>query len=297
MRIGRFILSGRPAVMVDVGEGFLDYGALLEMRGISSLIAGADPEKRVVRMLRQGLLEEEYVMEHVTWAKHQAIDLREDVKEKVPLLPFRPAKIICLARNFRAHAQEQGAEVPSHPIFFLKGDNTAIGPGHPIIIPSHMESVDYEGELGIVIGRRASRVKANDAQKYIAGYIIVNDVTGRQLQKELAFKGMPWYPAKGLDTFCPIGPFIVSPTQVGDIKEKRIQVRVNGEIRQDAVLGEMVWSVPELIEAISSVITLNPGDVIASGTPAGVGPLYPGDVVTIAIEGVGELSNPVERAS
>ncbi|MFN3821743.1 MAG: fumarylacetoacetate hydrolase family protein [bacterium] len=295
MRIGRFLISGRPVVMVDLGEGFIDYGALLEMRGISSMVAGADPEKRVVRMLRHGLLDEDFVKEHVTWAKHQAVDLKADVAERTPLLPLRPAKIICMARNFKAHADEQGVKVPSQPIFFLKGDNAATGPGMPIIIPQDMDSVDYEGELGVVVGKRAHAVKAENAPRYIAGYTIVNDITGRLYQKELAREGRPWYPAKGLDTFAPIGPFIVSPQQVGDISQKRIQVRVNGELRQDALLGEMIWGVPQLIEAISKVITLEPGDVIATGTPAGVGPLFPGDTVSIMIEGVGELTNRVEK--
>ncbi|MCF7810623.1 fumarylacetoacetate hydrolase family protein [bacterium] len=219
-----------------------------------------------------------------------------NVEGLTPLLPLMPGKIICIARNWAAHAKEGGHETPENPVYFAKTDNTAIGYGETIPLPQGLGRVDHEGELGVVILKQAKKVKAADAGKFIFGYTIVNDVTARAFQKELAATGRPWYAAKSMDGFAPIGPAIVLRNEAEPIDGKRIKVTVNNEIRQDGTVDDMIFKVPELIEAITKHVTLNPGDIIATGTPAGVGELHEGDEVAVEIDGIGRLVNPVKMA-
>jgi 2-keto-4-pentenoate hydratase/2-oxohepta-3-ene-1,7-dioic acid hydratase in catechol pathway len=201
--------------------------------------------------------------------------------------PWRPpGKIIGVGRNYREHAKELANAVPDEPLLFFKPPTAIIGPGEPIVRPRGWERVDFEGELGVVIGKRCRRVSAADALGYVFGYTIVNDVTVRDLQK----KDGQWTRAKGFDSFCPVGPVVVpglDPTKL------RIVTRVDGVVKQDAPTSDMLFDVPTLIAVASRVMTLEPGDLIATGTPAGVGPLAPGNVVEIEIEGIGTLHNPV----
>ncbi len=296
MRVARFLIAGRPAVGVDCGQGFVDFEAILDARGYGSELRGFDAERRLIRLLRHGLLEEAFVKEQMEWALHSGYDFWLKNEGLIPLLPHRPSKIICLARNYRDHAKEGGSETPEQPIFFAKTDNCAIGPGAAIRIPTDIGRVDHEGELGVVISRRAQAVKAVDADHYILGYTIVNDVTAREFQKNLAAKGLPWFQAKSRDTFAPIGPVIVCPAVMGDLGTHRIRVMVNGKVRQDGSIGDMVWKVPQLIEAVTAVVTLHPGDIISTGTPAGVSEIKPGDEVVVEIEAIGRLVNRVEEA-
>lgn len=296
MRIARFMLSGRPTVVVDAGDGFMDIGAILEKRGYSSETSGVDPERRLVRMLKRGLLDPDFLQEQIQWAKRAGFKAGVNTAGLVPLLPLRPSKIVGMARNWKTHAQEGGHRLPDRPIFFAKTENCAIGPEVPIKVPNELGRVDHEGELGVVISRKAVAVKAEEADKFILGYLIVNDVTARDLQHALAADGYPWFQAKSRDTFAPLGPWIVTAEQMHPLQDKRIRVTVSGEVRQQGKLGEMHFSVPEIIAAVSAQVALFPGDVVACGTPAGVGPLKPGDTVKVAIEGIGELANPVETA-
>jgi 2-keto-4-pentenoate hydratase/2-oxohepta-3-ene-1,7-dioic acid hydratase in catechol pathway len=201
--------------------------------------------------------------------------------------PFRgPGKIICVGRNYREHAKELANAVPEEPLLFFKPPTAVIGPGEPIVRPRGWERVDFEGELGVVIGKRGRRIAAADALDYVFGYTIVNDVTVRDLQK----RDGQWTRAKGFDSFCPVGPVVVpglDPTQL------RIVTKVDGVVKQDAPTSDMLFDVPTIIAVASRVMTLEPGDLIATGTPAGVGPLVPGNVVEITIEGIGTLHNPV----
>ncbi len=207
--------------------------------------------------------------------------------DKVRLLaPLRPGKIICVGRNYAAHAREHEAEVPAVPLIFLKPPSAVIGPGEEILLPPQSQRVEHEGELVAVIGRRGRRILAEDAEKYILGYTIGNDVTARDLQRSDG----QWTRGKGFDTFAPIGPWIDTEFSPADAL---ITVRVNGEMRQMGSTRDMVFSVPTLIAFISSVMTLEPGDLIFTGTPAGVGPLRDGDRVTVEVEGLGVLENPV----
>ena len=198
----------------------------------------------------------------------------------------RPSKIVCVGRNYVAHAKELGNEVPSLPMLFFKPPSAVIGPGEPIVLPTTSQQVEYEAEIGVVIGRRLQAVKEPEAEAGIGGFVCVNDVTCRDLQKTDG----QWGRAKGYDTFCPVGPAVRS-----GLKWRELEVigRVNGVERQRAPATDMHFGIPFLVAYISGIMTLEPGDLIATGTPAGVGPLHDGDVVEVEIPGVGVLSNPV----
>jgi 2-keto-4-pentenoate hydratase/2-oxohepta-3-ene-1,7-dioic acid hydratase in catechol pathway len=205
----------------------------------------------------------------------------------VPDPPVRPSKIVCIGRNYRAHAAELGNPVPTSPLLFLKPPSCLIAHGGAIVYPvGDSELVHHEGELAVIIGRRAKRVAAADAHAYVLGYSVFNDVTARDLQRQ----DVQFTRGKGFDTFGPLGPWIDTDFRPAD---QRLTVTVNGELRQDGRLSDMIFDVPTLIEAISRVMTLEPFDVIATGTPEGVGPLAIGDAVSVSIEGLGTLDNTV----
>ena len=199
---------------------------------------------------------------------------------------LRPSKIIGIGQNYRAHAAEMGKGIPEEPLMFLKPPTAIISDGEPIKRPGGYERVDYEGELGVVIGKRAQRVSRDQALEYVKGYVRVNDVTVRDLQK----KDGQWTRAKGFDTFCPIGPRVATGLDPSNL---RITTRVNGMVKQDSRTSDLIFDVPTLVAFCSQHMTLEEGDVISTGTPSGVGPLSPGDVVEVEIEGIGVLTNPV----
>ena len=201
--------------------------------------------------------------------------------------PVTPGKIVAIGRNYREHAAEMGAEIPAEPLFFLKAPSAVIGPGEPIVIPKLSANVHFEGELAVVIGEECKRATLGDALEHVFGYTILNDVTARDLQR----KDGQWSRAKSFDTFCPLGPWVDTGFSPGG---QRLITRVNGEVKQDCPLSDMAFSVADLIVYVSAAMTLLPGDVIATGTPAGVGRIVPGDTVSVEIEGLGVLENPVE---
>jgi 2-keto-4-pentenoate hydratase/2-oxohepta-3-ene-1,7-dioic acid hydratase in catechol pathway len=203
------------------------------------------------------------------------------------LAPVLPSKIVAVGLNYRAHAAEQGKPLPPEPLIFIKPSTTVIGPGDPIRIPPGVGRVDHEAEMGIVIGRRAWRVQEKDAASVILGVTCVNDVTARELQRKEGHYTRP----KGFDTFAPVGPAIGLGL---DFSNLAVRGRVNGTLRQDSTTRDLIFAVSALIAFISAIMTLLPGDIISTGTPAGIGPLSPGDSVGIEVEGVGELVNPVE---
>ena len=208
--------------------------------------------------------------------------------EAVQLLsPVIPSKVVCVGRNYAEHAAELGNEIPDEPIIFLKPATSVIGPDAGVVYPRQTKNLHHEAELAVVIGRIARNVQAEDVGLYIFGYTAANDITARDLQK----KDVQFTRAKGFDTFCPLGPMI--ETELDPLERLAIVCRVNGEVRQADFTSEMVFGVAELLEFISSVMTLLPGDVILTGTPAGVGPMLPGDVVDVEIDGVGVLTNRI----
>ena len=209
--------------------------------------------------------------------------------KKVELLaPSDPSKIVCVGLNYREHARELNQKVPDEPIIFLKPPTAVISPGESIIYPRQSKRMDYEGELGVVIGKKCKYISAKDADQYILGYTCFNDVTARDLQQ----KDGQWTRAKSFDTFAPFGPWIDESGSM-DVGNMRIQTRVNGEVKQKSNTSDLIFNVPKLVEFISGIMTLLPGDVIATGTPPGVGPVQKGDVIEVEIEGIGILKNPV----
>jgi 2-keto-4-pentenoate hydratase/2-oxohepta-3-ene-1,7-dioic acid hydratase in catechol pathway len=203
------------------------------------------------------------------------------------LPPVVPSKIVCLGRNYREHAAELGHEIPKEPLIFLKPPSAIIGPEEPIVLPPISRRVDYEGELAVVIGRVCSQLAPDaDVRPYVLGYMCLNDVTARDLQNA----DVQFTRAKGFDTFCPLGPVIETEL---DLAAVTIETYVNGERRQSAPLTQMIIPVDAIIRWVSCMMTLVPGDIVATGTPAGVGPLNAGDIVEVVVSGVGTLRNPV----
>ena len=199
----------------------------------------------------------------------------------------RPGKIVCIGRNYREHAKELGNEVPTEPLFFLKPSTSIIRDGEPIVLPPQSGRVEFEGEIGIVIGSRLTKASENEAAAAVSGVVAINDVTARDLQK----KDSQWTRAKGFDTFCPVGEVAEGSFDLANLV---VVTRVNGEERQRASTSELVFAIPMLLSYVSHVMTLEVGDLVACGTPAGVGPLKHGDVVEVEIEGLSRVSNPVE---
>jgi 2-keto-4-pentenoate hydratase/2-oxohepta-3-ene-1,7-dioic acid hydratase in catechol pathway len=208
----------------------------------------------------------------------------------------RPQKIVCIGLNYRDHAEEQGVPLPDRPLLFAKWPNTLIGPGEPIKLPEISHEVDYEAELGVVIGQRVKQASPDTALEAVRGYVCANDVSARDVQ----FADKQWVRGKSFDTFCPVGPELVPSSDVPDPQGLRIRAILNGEVMQDSTTANMVFGVAEIVAFVSQAITLEPGDLILTGTPAGVGVfrdpkvlLQPGDEITIEIEGLGALTNPV----
>src|SRR5215212_3401846 len=199
---------------------------------------------------------------------------------------MRPGKIVCIGRNYREHAKELGDDVPVEPLFFLKPSTSIIAEGAPIVLPPQSERVEFEGEIGIVIGSRLTKASEEATSGAIRGVVAINDVTARDLQK----KDSKWTRAKGLDKYCPIGKVAI---EFGDLSSLTVVTRVNGEERQRGSASDMVFSIPMLLSYVSHVMTLEPGDIVATGTPSGVGPITKGDVVEVEIIGLSKVSNPV----
>jgi 2-keto-4-pentenoate hydratase/2-oxohepta-3-ene-1,7-dioic acid hydratase in catechol pathway len=258
MRIIRFSAPEKLGVGTDPLFGVLnDQDAILVLRG-DPIYSGIVPAEKSLKL--------------------------SDVKLLAPVIPR--SKVVCIGKNYADHAAEMDSEVPSEPIIFIKPNTSVIGPNELIIWPRMSERVDYEAELAIVIGRICKEVPASKAKDVIYGYTLANDVTARDLQK----KDGQWSRAKGFDTFCPLGPWIETEFIPGD---QKITSTLNGEVKQSSMLSAMIFKVPQIIEFVTNVMTLLPGDVILTGTPAGIGPMPSGASITVAIDGLGALTNKV----
>ncbi len=205
----------------------------------------------------------------------------------------RPNRILAIGRNYADHAKELGNDVPDTPIVFLKPSTAVISSGENIVLPTGKGKIEHEGELAVVIGKGGKHVPEDEALGLVAGYTLCNDVTARDQQKRDFAKGLPWFLSKGYDTFAPLGPCLVTPDEIKDPQDLEITVKVNGEVRQKANTSLMIFSIAKLISYLSDQFALEPGDVIITGSPSGIGPLVSGDVVEVSIPEIGTLSNPV----
>ena len=249
--------------------------------GLVESVAGRES---IVRLLLTPPEEADGDMESLRTRKIDAIAL----EEAALLPPVRPSKIICIGRNYREHAAELGHEVPKEPLIFLKATSALLSPGGVVRRPKISERVDYEGELGVVIGKTCYQPPADaEIRQYILGYTCVNDVTARDLQN----KDGQWSRSKGFDTFCPVGPVVTD--DIDPWAGIGVQTRVNGELKQDGNTRDFIFNLDVVVRHIAQAMTLFPGDLIPSGTPSGVGPVVAGDQMEISVEGVGALKNPV----
>ncbi|MFO7941450.1 MAG: fumarylacetoacetate hydrolase family protein [Bacillota bacterium] len=225
-----------------------------------------------------------YRIDGTPFQSYEPKELVGDVGELDLLPPVEPTKIICIGLNYRDHAEETGAKIPDEPVMFLKPLTALIGPEDEIRLPPQSSRVDYEGELAIVVGREIFGPDEVDARRAIFGYTCANDVTARDIQR----KDGQWVRGKGFNTFCPVGPYLNADVDLGD---RRIETRLNGEVRQTSDFGQMLFDAEFLVHFVAQVMTLYPGDIIMTGTPSGIGPMSPGDVVEVDIEGFGILRN------
>jgi 2-keto-4-pentenoate hydratase/2-oxohepta-3-ene-1,7-dioic acid hydratase in catechol pathway len=249
--------------------------------GLVESVGGRDA---IVRVLLTAPEEADGDMESLRTRKIEAVPL----EEAALLPPVRPSKIVCIGRNYREHAAELGHDVPQEPLIFLKATSALLSPGGVVRRPKISQNVHYEGELGVVIGKTCYQPASDaDIRQYILGYTCVNDVTARDLQT----KDGQWSRAKGFDTFCPVGPVVTD--EIDPWAGTGVQTRVNGEVKQDGNTRDLIFALDVVIRHIAQAMTLFPGDLIPSGTPAGVGPLVAGDVVEVSVEGIGTLRNSV----
>lgn len=226
----------------------------------------------------------------------QVTDAGEKMDVRIGCPVCRPSKIICLGKNYSEHAKEGGFENPERPLLFCKTPNTLNGPYDPIVLPKSSVQVDWEVELAVIIGNKGKRIKKKDAFSHIAGFTILNDVSGRDAQ----FADSQWFRGKSFDSFAPVGPCVVTPDEIDNVQNLRLTTTVNGDVMQDGNTKDMIFDIPTIIEYISEDITLLPGDILSTGTPSGVGifrdppvVLKPGDVVECKIEGIGSIKNEV----
>ena len=289
MKIARYRRNGKETYGALIGTSIVNLPALATQFGVSlpetveDFVAAGDDALQIAENL-------------LTKATGKHSVALSDVSLLAPIM--QPPKIICLGLNYRDHAEETGKTIPKAPIIFMKPRTAIIGTGDPIVKPSFVKELDYEGELAIVIGKKAKNILASEAKSCIFGYTVFNDVSAREIQ----FGDGQWTRGKSFDTFAPIGPCITTEAQLPDTGNLRIQTWVNCELRQDGTTRNMVFSVEEIVHQLSRVMTLEPFDVIATGTPAGVAMamkkpkwLKNGDVVKIEIEGIGTLENTVEE--
>ena len=215
----------------------------------------------------------------------------EDLPEGARLLPpCSPTKIVCIGRNYVDHAKELGNEVPAEPLIFLKPPSSLMAHGDAIVYPAISQNVHFEGELGVVIGKQARHVRRENAMEYVAGYTCLNDVTARDIQR----KDVQFTRGKGFDTFCAVGPYLIPRDEV-QLNSLRVITRLDGEVKQDGAITDMIFPVDAIIAFVTACMTLEPGDLIATGTPSGVGPMQPGQTVEVEIPGIGLLRNPIIR--
>ncbi len=291
MRLGRFKLGDRVFTGAVKGERVIDLGKT------AIVVAAYQRFETVFSEMRLLLEHLEDIAEMIETANDTCISYRlEEVKVLPPLAD--PDKIICIGLNYNEHAAESKMDLPEEPVFFCKFKSSIVGPGEAIILPKVSTQIDYEAELAVIIGQSGKHIPEAKAMEHVAGYTAFNDVSARDLQ----FRGGQWIKGKALDTFAPLGPYLVTKDEIPDPHKLKIGLELNGKTMQDSATDKLIFNIPKLIAFLSQLFTLEAGDIIATGTPPGVGftrkpPVFlkDGDLVKVMIEGVGELVNPVNR--
>ncbi len=276
--------------IVDFSAGFQLYN-LVEREEISPIITD------ILTLIENDLFDVDIFREVLAFLKrHNFLD-RYLVQGSVKLNPpiRKPSKIIALGLNYASHAKESGRESPKEPVIFCKATTSIIGPEEKIVIKPNIGRVDPEVELAVIISKRAKNVSSNDAINYIAGYTVLNDISARDMQSADFALRNPWFRSKSMDTFCPIGPCITLPDEISPLDELDLELKVNGETRQKSNTKQLIFNIPQLIEYISDLMTLEPGDIISTGTPEGIAPIYPGDIIEATVEKIGTLVNYVRE--
>ena len=295
MKVAQYELEDDGCVAVELNGKWINYSkAFASYHFLEHGLTLRQPET-ITEMLQLGLFDlkaMKKVVAHVSKNRLQKyFSLPKEAVLKAPIA--RPPKIVALGLNYVLHAKEGNFEVPKEPIIFVKVGSSVIGPDEPIRIPAGLGRMDHEAELAFVVGKKATEVKKKDAYKFIAGYTICNDVSARDLQNKDLSVRHPWFRSKSFDTFSPLGPWIVTPDEFPPPIHVNVECRVNGKVRQKANTRDLVFDIPTTIEFITKYITLEPGDVVSTGTPEGIGPIKNGDTVVCRVERIGELKNPV----
>jgi 2-keto-4-pentenoate hydratase/2-oxohepta-3-ene-1,7-dioic acid hydratase in catechol pathway len=294
MRVGVVRGERGNCVAFHSNQGWIDFTRAYRVYQLVEQNLLGVPVTDLGELLESGLVERDFFERILEFLEKRNLTATYSLGANVQFaLPHRPRKILCLGRNYAAHAAETGHDVPKEPLFFSKAPSACIADGDPIKVRRAYGRVDHEGELAIVIGKRCKDLRPELAEAHIAGYTLLNDVTARDMQKRDIEAGHPWLRSKGLDTFCPLGPYIILRSALPLPMEVDIEVRVNGAVRQRSNTRKFIYRISDVLAYISQFMTLEPGDIVSTGTPNGIAPLIPGDVVEVTVTEIGTLRNPV----
>jgi 5-oxopent-3-ene-1,2,5-tricarboxylate decarboxylase/2-hydroxyhepta-2,4-diene-1,7-dioate isomerase len=295
MRVAQFEDARGLCIGIESEGRWVNYSTALSVYSLVLNNTLLDPPATIAELLIEGRFdpsEMRAVLSFVRASKlARKLAIGSDAIMRAPVQ--RPPKIVALGLNYALHAKEGNFQVPKEPIIFVKAGSSVVGPGETVRIPRGIGRMDHEVELAVVIGTQATRVRKRDAGRYIAGYTVVNDVTARDLQMSDLDKKHPWFRSKSFDTFTPMGPWIVTADAIKTPLRVNVECRVNGNIRQRANTRDLVFDIPTIMEFVTRYITLEPGDIISTGTPEGIGPIRGGDTVVCRVDNIGELRNPV----
>jgi 5-oxopent-3-ene-1,2,5-tricarboxylate decarboxylase/2-hydroxyhepta-2,4-diene-1,7-dioate isomerase len=294
MKIVRFSVNDYEGVGILEGKRVIDFTRGHMLYRIAGDLAPTLAVHSILHMLQAGLFTVDTFSAVREFVEDHGLLRELTVPEATLLAPIpRPPRIVALGLNYAAHAAETGKAPPRQPIFFAKAATAVVGPDEAVIYPRGAGRVDHEVELAVIIGKAGRRISRRSALQYIAGYTILNDVTARDMQTRDMAASRPWFLSKSFDTFAPMGPCITLPDEIREPCELGISLRVNGKVRQKSNTRDLIFTIPDLIHRLSRYLTVEPGDVIATGTPSGISPVQPGDVMEARIEKIGALRNPV----
>jgi 5-oxopent-3-ene-1,2,5-tricarboxylate decarboxylase/2-hydroxyhepta-2,4-diene-1,7-dioate isomerase len=280
---------------IEIDRGIVDFSASFQLYNLVEKEQICPMITDIMELIEGNLFDVDIFADLLIFLERHSFLDRYIVPGKVKINPpiTKPSKIVALGLNYADHAKESGRESPKEPIIFCKASTSIIGPEDNVVIKPNIGRVDPEVEFAVIIGRRARNVPKSEAGYYIAGYTVLNDISARDIQSADFALRNPWFRSKSMDTFCPIGPYIVLTDEISPEDELDLEMKVNGEVRQKSNTRQLIFKVTDLIEYISSIMTLEPGDIISTGTPEGIAPIHPGDIMEATVEKIGTLRNYV----